>query len=77
MEKKITMDDFKEQCRRQLERSLEHRFKYGFFRQYKPVLDDEPVRVFETMREYREWADKNLPEYLGYKIVKKEKDESA
>jgi hypothetical protein len=69
------MDDFKEQCRRQLTRSLEQRFKYGFFRQYKPVLDDAPVRVFETMKEYREWADKNLPEYLGFKIVNK-KDES-
>lgn len=60
------MDNFKEQCRRQLERSLEQRLKYGFFRQYKPVLDDAPQRVFETMKEYREWADKNLPLYLGY-----------
>ncbi len=68
------MDDFKEQCRRQLERSLEQRFKYGFFRQYKPVLDDEPVRVFETMKAYRKWADQTLPEYLGFKIVDK-KDE--
>lgn len=71
------MDDFKEQCRRQLERSLDERIKYGFFRQYKPVLDDAPYRVFETMKEYREWADKNLPRYLGYKIVKKETDEST
>ncbi len=69
------MDDFKEQCRRQLERSLEQRLKYGFFRQYKPVLDDAPYRAFDTMAEYRDWADKNLPRYLGYKIVKK--DESA
>ena len=65
------MDDFKEQCRRQLERSLEQRLKYGFFRQYKPVLDDAPYRVFDTMKEYREWADKNLPRYLGYKIANK------
>lgn len=66
------MEDFKEQCRRGLERSVEQRIKYGFFRQYKPVLDDEPVRIFETMKEYREWADENLPRYLGYKIVKKD-----
>ncbi len=66
------MEDFKEQCRRQLKRSLEQRIKYGFFRQYKPVLDDAPARAFETMREYREWADENLPRYLGYKIVKKD-----
>lgn len=70
------MEDFKEQCRRQLERSLEQRFKYGFFRQYKPVLDDAPNRVFETMQEYREWADENLPRYLGFKIVEENKDES-
>ncbi len=66
------MDDFKEQCRRQLEKSVAQRIKYGFFRQYKPVLDDAPYRVFETMAEYREWADKNLPRYLGFKIVKRE-----
>ncbi len=64
------MEDFKEQCRRQMGRPLEQRIKYGFFRQYKPVLDDAPYRIFKTMREYREWADKNLPRYLGYKIAK-------
>lgn len=71
------MEDFKEQCRRQLERSLAQRFKYGFFRQYKPVLDDAPFRVFDTMAKYREWADKNLPEYLGYKIVSRDENEST
>ncbi len=71
------MEDFKEQCRRQLKRSLAQRLKYGFFRQYKPVLDDAPFRVFNTMAEYREWADKNLPEYLGYKIVSRDEKEPA
>ncbi len=71
------MEDFKEQCRSQLERTLAQRLKYGFFRQYKPVLDDEPHRVFETMKEYREWADENLPRYLGFKLAEKRKDESA
>ncbi len=71
------MDDFKEQCRRGLKRSLEDRFKYGFFRSYKPILDDVPNRVFETMQEYREWADANLPRYLGYKLASRnESDES-
>ena len=77
VETKVIMDDFKKQCRRQLERSVEQRIKYGFFRQYKPVLDDEPVRIFETMKEYREWAHENLPRYLGYKIVEKLEDEST
>lgn len=64
------MDDFREQCRRQLERSVEDRIKYGFFRQYKPILDDVPFRAFETMAEYRAWADAELPRYLGFKIAK-------
>ena len=66
------MDDFREQCRRQLKRTLEQRLKYGFFRNHKPVLDDAPIRIFETMREYREWADRKLPSYLGFKLVKSE-----
>lgn len=64
------MDDFREQCRRQLKRSLEDRFKYGFFRNYKPILDDDRNRVFKTMLAYREWADASLPKYLGFKIAK-------
>lgn len=71
------MEDFKEQCRRQIERSLAQKFKYGFFRQYKPVLDDASCRTFETMQEYREWADKNLPRYLGFKLVEKKSDEPS
>lgn len=54
-----------------MERSLEQRLKYGFFKQYKPVLDDVDFRSFDTMKEYREWADKKLPRYLGYRIAKK------
>ncbi len=71
------MDDFREQCRRQLTRSLAQRFKYGFFRNYKPVLDDAPSRAFETMKEYREWADKSLPRYLGFKLVGQKSHEPA
>lgn len=69
------MDDFKEQCRRQLEKKRGAKNQLRFFRQYKPVLDDAPYRIFETMKEYREWADENLPEYLGYKIVNRDEDE--
>lgn len=66
------MNDFRGQCRRQLKRSLEDRIKYGFFRKYKPILDDVEYRSFDTMKEYREWADRVLPRYLGYKIAKKD-----
>ncbi len=59
--------NFRDQCRRQMKRPMELRIKYGFCRMYKPVLDDAPLRAFDTMAEYREWCEKNLPEYLGFK----------
>jgi len=58
---------FREQCRRQMQRSLENRIKYGFCKMYKPVLDDAPWRVFKTMAEYRKWCEESLPDYLGFK----------
>ncbi len=60
-------DPFSEQCRRQMDRPLVLRLKYGFCRTYKPVLDDAPWRAFETMAEYRAWCAQNLPDYLGFK----------
>ena len=47
-------------------RSLEERLRYAFIRTYKPVLDDEPFRAFETMADYRHWCEENLPSWLGY-----------
>jgi hypothetical protein len=47
-------------------RPLEQRMRYAFIHTYKPVLDDADYRSFETMEEYREWAEKNLPDWLGY-----------
>ena len=60
---------FREQCRRQMERPLKDRIKYGFYRVYKPVLDDAPWRSFNSTAEYRAWCEANLPEYLGYHRV--------
>jgi hypothetical protein len=57
---------FREQCRRQMARSLESRMKYGFCRVYRPILDDADVRVFDTTKAYREWCAANLPAYLGF-----------
>ena len=62
--------EFREQCRRQMERPIEERIRYGFCRMYKPVLDDAPYRVFDTMAEYRKWCADNLPDYLGFKPAK-------
>ncbi|HEX8465559.1 MAG TPA: hypothetical protein VF627_13155 [Abditibacterium sp.] len=47
-------------------RPLKQRFKYAFIKTYKPVLDDAPYRSFETMQDYRDWCEANLPEWLGY-----------
>lgn len=48
------------------QRSLETRIRYAFIHTYKPVLDDEPYRAFDTMAEYRRWCEENLPDWLGY-----------
>ena len=47
-------------------RPLAQRFKYAFVRTYKPVLDDARFRSFETMEEYRQWCERELPVWLGY-----------
>jgi hypothetical protein len=58
--------DFKDQCKRSLQRSVEERMLYGFNYVYKPVLDDTDWRSFDSTAEYRQWCRENLPEYLGY-----------
>jgi len=58
-------DDFEAAARR----PLETRFRYAFIRTYKPVLDDEPFRAFETTADYRRWCEENLPDWLGYGSV--------
>jgi hypothetical protein len=58
---------FRDQCRRQMQRPLALRIKYGFNRVYKPVLDDVPWRSFNSTAEYRAWCAENLPEYLGFR----------
>jgi len=47
-------------------RPLSERFRYSFIKTYKPVMDDASFRSFESMAEYREWCEKNLPDWLGY-----------
>lgn len=49
-----------------LKRPLKDRWDYCFIHTYKPVLDDADYRSFETLKEYREWCQKNLPTWLGY-----------
>ena len=47
-------------------RPLALRWRYSFIKTYKPVLDDEKYRSFDTMESYRRWCEENLPEWLGY-----------
>jgi hypothetical protein len=58
--------EWREQCRRQMARDILTRLRYGFVRTYKPVLDDAPYRIFDTMADYRQWCEEKLPKYLGY-----------
>lgn len=46
--------------------SLRDQIAYGFVYTYKPVLDDEPCRSLESMKEYCDWCDANLPRWLGF-----------
>jgi len=59
--------DFRDQCRRQMQRPLESRIKYGFSRPIIPGPSQMRWRAFATMAEYRAWCEKNLPDYLGFK----------
>ena len=54
-------------------RSLKERWPYSFIHTYKPILDDEPYRSFETMQDYRNWCEKFLPKWLGYGQASKSK----
>lgn len=55
-------DEFEAAARR----PLSVRMRYAFIHTYKPVLDDAPFRAFDSMEEYRQWCEENLPEWLGY-----------
>jgi hypothetical protein len=59
--------DFRDQCRRQMQRPLELRIRYGFSRPIKPAPNQMRWRAFATMADYRAWCEKNLPDYLGFK----------
>lgn len=51
-----------------LSRTVEERIELGFIPMKMPVIDEAPYRIFDTMDEYRNWANKNLPKWLGYNI---------
>ena len=47
-------------------RPLPLRMRYAFIHTYKPGLDEGTFRAFDTLAEYREWCERNLPAWLGY-----------
>ena len=47
-------------------RPLATRMRYAFIKTYKPVMDDAEYRSFDSMAEYRQWCEENLPSWLGY-----------
>lgn len=49
-----------------LSRSVDERIALGFVPLKLPVVDDAAYRIFETMKEYRQWSEQNVPAYLGY-----------
>lgn len=60
------LSEFKEECGRNIRRSVADRIRYGFSHDYKPTLDKAPWRSFDSMEEYRRWCGENLPMHLGY-----------
>jgi hypothetical protein len=53
-----------------LMRSVQERIELGFIFMKLPIIDEAPYRVFDKIEEYRKWADKNLPNWLGYNLIK-------
>lgn len=53
-------------------RPLKVRWRYAFIKTYKPVMDDEPYRSWESTADYRRWCAENLPDWLGYGPAKEE-----
>jgi hypothetical protein len=49
-----------------LSRTVSERIELGFISMKLPVIDEEYYRIFNNTREYRQWANQNLPKWLGY-----------
>ena len=58
--------EWREEFEAAARRPLALRMRYAFIHTYKPVLDDAPFRAWDSTAEYRDWCERNLPDWLGY-----------
>jgi len=49
-----------------LSRTIKECIELGFVLMKIPIVDEVPYRIFDSMDEYRRWANANLPKWLGY-----------
>ena len=49
-----------------LSRPVDERIGLGFILMKLPIIDEECYRIFSSTKEYRQWANRNLPSWLGY-----------
>lgn len=49
-----------------LSRTIEEHIESGFIPMELPMINNAPYRIFNTTAQYRKWANKNLPKWLGY-----------
>jgi hypothetical protein len=49
-----------------LSRIVYERIELGFILMKLPVIDEEDYRIFNYTKEYRKWANLNLPGWLSY-----------
>lgn len=49
-----------------ISRTVEERIELGFIPMEIPIINEEYFRIFNSIKEYRNWANKNLPKWLGY-----------
>mgnify|MGYP007084772082 CR=1 FL=1 len=49
-----------------LSRAVSERIELGFIPMKLPVMNEERYRIFNSTKEYRIWANQNLPRWLGY-----------
>ncbi len=60
-------EEFRDQCRRQMQRPIELRIRYGFARRIRRGDNAGACRAYDSTAEYRAWCEANLPDYRGFK----------